>query len=55
MELDNVVDLSMSSDKDELNITEETARDLRTLTQNSDLTVTPSTYISSNNVLGKLC
>uniref|UniRef100_U5ERD8 Putative simjang n=1 Tax=Corethrella appendiculata TaxID=1370023 RepID=U5ERD8_9DIPT len=42
MEIDNVVDLSIGSGRDELTITPSTARDLRALTQNSSLTITPA-------------
>ncbi|XP_065087882.1 transcriptional repressor p66-beta isoform X5 [Ochlerotatus camptorhynchus] len=39
---DNVVDLSVGSGRDSLTITPSTARDLRALTQNSGLTITPA-------------
>lgn len=39
---DNVVDLSVASGRDSLSITAATARDLRALTQNSGLTITPA-------------
>lgn len=39
---DNVVDLSVGSGRDSLTITPATARDLRALTQNSGLTITPA-------------
>uniref|UniRef100_A0A1B0GKA5 Transcriptional repressor p66 coiled-coil MBD2-interaction domain-containing protein n=1 Tax=Lutzomyia longipalpis TaxID=7200 RepID=A0A1B0GKA5_LUTLO len=43
MEVDDVVDLSIASGRDaSLTITQSTARDLRALTQNSGLTITPA-------------
>ncbi len=42
MEVDDVVDLSVGSGRELLTITKATARDLRALTQNSGLTITPA-------------
>lgn len=42
MEVDDVVDLSVGSGRESLTITHATARDLRALTQNSGLTITPA-------------
>lgn len=42
MEVDDVVDLSVGSGRESLTITQATARDLRALTQNSGLTITPA-------------
>lgn len=42
MDIDDVVDLSLSSSRESLTISPAFARDLRTLTQNSSLTITPA-------------
>lgn len=42
MDVDDVVDLSVPSNKDVLSIHQAAARDLRALTQNSNLTITPA-------------
>lgn len=50
MEVDDVVDLSVVPDKEatDRSINDTTARDFRALTQNANLTITPSTIPSTN-------
>lgn len=42
MEVDDVVDLSIGTGRETLTMNSATARDLRALTQNSGLTITPA-------------
>lgn len=48
MDIDDVVDLSLSSSRESLTITSATVRDLHALTQNSGLTITPAPPPLSN-------
>lgn len=58
MDIDDVVDLSIGSGRDSLTITPATVRDLRALTQNSGLTITPAppplnNYDQDDNMLSR--
>ena len=49
MEVDDVVDLSLGSGRESLTITPATTRNLRALTQNYGLTITPAPMVNSSN------
>lgn len=47
--MDDVVDLSMSIGRDSVSLSTATVRDLRALTQNAGLTITPAPPSTVNN------
>lgn len=49
MDVDDVVDLSMSIGRDSVSLSTATVRDLRALTQNAGLTITPAPPSTVNN------
>lgn len=49
MDVDDVVDLSISSTRDSVSLSNATVRDLRALTQNAGLTITPAPPSAVNN------